>query len=420
ELLDGGGASISDLNQRIEGVRPDDLCMVMYTSGTTGPPKGVKLCHRNILSQQKAIELLWDVGENDATLSYLPWHHSFGGLFERFMALYHGVMLCLDDSRGRSIERLIDNWQVFKPTLFFSVPRVHDQLVEQCRQHPEVSDLVFSKRLRFVFTAGAPLPARVEAAYHQHDIPTLEGWGLTETSPCVTLTAREQTWRSGYVGRPLPGVTVRIDSDQEILVKGPNVMGGYLDDEEATSRVFDNEGWFHTGDLGEFTSEGLRLFGRKDGAFKLTTGEKVHPQRIENVLVNESPYINLALVVGKGEDFVGALLFPDPVALGDWAAGEGMAPVDEPRSLVGHPAVRALMAAELERINPLIEVKYQRIKRAVLIDRDPSLANGELTPSGKIVRNAVIAHYKRQLDGMFAPHAGEDVIEVERAQLQKT
>jgi long-subunit acyl-CoA synthetase (AMP-forming) len=409
-----GGAPPGRLTTRVESVRPADPALVMYTSGTTGPPKGVRLCHRNLLSQQKALSLLWDVGERDVFLSYLPWHHSFGGLFERLATLYSGCELCLEDSRGRDLDRLLENWRLFRPTVFFTVPRVLGQITGRCADDSAADRVVFGDRLRFVFTAAAPLPAPVEGACREHRIPVLEGWGLTETSPCVTLRTAEHPWRSGYVGFPIPGVSVRIGSDQEILVKGPNVMEGYLDDEEATAHVLDSAGWLHTGDLGEFTRRGLRILGRKDGAFKLTTGEMVHPQRLENILVNESPYIGSALAVGSGRDYVGALIFPELTRLRHWAAEQG---IGHDVSLVGHPAVRALFGAELERLNTLIEPRYQRIQRAVLAERDLSLERGELTPSSKIVRKVVLEAFRRQVESMFEPGAGA-VIEVHDAALQ--
>jgi long-subunit acyl-CoA synthetase (AMP-forming) len=415
-LLNDGGASREELQARISAVEPDDLFVIMYTSGTTGSPKGVQLSHRNIISMQKAMSLLWDLNEDDVLMNFLPWHHSFGGLFERFMSLYNGCELCLDDSRGRDADRLIENWKVFNPSLFFSVPRVHQMLMERCREDPAVEALVFGGRLRFIFTAGASLPARVAAAYREHNIPVLEGWGLTETSPCVTATTRETGWRSGYVGFPLPGVSIRIDSEREILVKGPIVMQGYLDDEEATSRVIDEEGWFHSGDLGEFTKEGLRILGRRDGAFKLTTGEKVHPHRVENTLVDESPYIDTALVVGSGQDFVGALICPDFGRLSEWAEGRGLSG----ERLIELPEVRELYASEIERINPMIEIKFQRIKRAVLADRAPLLEQDEVTPSGKIVRQRVCESFKHQIDELFKPEPGPSVIPVTQRQLQET
>ncbi|MHC4101724.1 MAG: AMP-binding protein [Planctomycetota bacterium] len=415
-LTADGGATTEATEARLEAVNPDDLCMIMYTSGTTRAPKGVQLCHRNLISQQKAMSLMWDVGPDDVYMNYLPWHHSFGGLFERFMSLYNGCELCLDDSRGRDLDRLLANWKVFRPTLFFSVPRVHAMVMDRCRESKQVEDMVFSGRLRWVFTAGASLPAGVESVYRDHDVTVLEGWGLTEAAPCLTATTLGAGWRSGFVGGPLPGVSIRIDTEQEILVKGPNVMLGYLDDAEATSRVLDEDGWLHTGDLGEFTPEGLRILGRKDGAFKLTTGEKVHPHRIENTLVDESPYIGTALVIGSGRDFVGALICPDFGRLRAWAERKGVSG----DRLTEQPAVRELYAAELARINPLIEVKYQRIKRAVLGDHVPSLERGEVTPSGKIVRRRVCDIYKHELEELFKPQPADCVVQITEEQFQET
>ena len=415
ELTKSGGAMPLELEARVEAVKPDDLCLIMYTSGTTGPPKGVKLTHGNLISQQKALSLLWKVDEEDAFMSYLPWHHSFGGLFERFMTLYRGCELCLDDSRGRDTKRMLDNWRAFKPSIFFSVPRVHEMLLVACRENKEIDAMVFGGRLRLVFTAGAALPAPVEAQYRDRKIPVYEGWGLTETSPCVTVTDPTSEWRSGYVGFPIPGVTVRVDGDQEVLVKGANVMTGYLDDEDATSRVIDEDGWFHTGDLGEFTPYGLRIFGRRDGAFKLTTGEKVHPQRVESTLVNESPFISTAVVVGNGKNFVGSLIYPNFSRLKEWAQERGMTT----GSLTEEPEVRALFAAEIDRVNPKIEVKYQRVRRVVLADRAPSLERGELTPSAKIVRARVFDSFKHEFDELFKPSPSEWVIEIMEPELQK-
>lgn len=412
-LLADGGAPLLEYESRVDAVGPDDRCLVMYTSGTTGPPKGVCLSHRNLISQQKAISLIWDVNQEDVLLSFLPWHHSFGGLFERFMALYNGCILGLDDSRGRDMDRLLDNWRRYRPTIFFSVPRVHQSLLNRCREREACEQSVFHDRLRLVFTAGAPLPAGVEQAYRDHDIQVLEGWGLTETSPCVTVTSPDRAWRSGYVGFPIPGVTIRIDSDQEILVQGPNVMAGYLDDEDATSRVIDDHGWFHTGDLGEFTREGLRILGRKDGAFKLTTGEKVHPQRVENTLVNESPFIGTAVVVGSGKDYVSTLVFPDFARLQAWADEQGLhAPV-----LTADPTIRELFASEVARINPSIEVKYQRVRRLILAGREPSLERGELTPSTKIVRQRVFDSFKHEIEELFKSAPSDMVIEIQEQPL---
>ena len=404
-----GGASEKRLESRRTSVRPEDLCAILYTSGTTGAHKGVMLCHRHVISQQKGISLMWDVNEKDVFLNCLPWHHGFGGLFERFMTLYNGAELCIDDSRGKDTDRLIDNWKAFDPTIFFTVPRIHDNVVTRCRESQDVESIIFGGRLRFAFSAGAFLPAHVEAEYRKHEIPMVEGWGLTETAPCVTATTTDSTWKSGHVGFPLPGVQLRVDSEQEILVKGPNVMEGYFDAEEDTSHVISKDGWFRTGDLGEYTRDGLRIFGRKDGTFKLTTGEKVHPLRVETGLVTESPYIHRVVVLGSGKDYVGVLVYPDLDNLKAWAAKNGMAS----DNLIDDPAVRDLFAREIARINPAIEVKYQRVRRAVLADREPSVGNGELTSLGKLVHKAVLENFKKKIEALFAPEASEEIICIE-------
>ncbi len=410
ELLGDGGAPEEELTARVDGVRPDDLCVIMFTSGTTGAPKGVRLGHRHLISQQKAMSLIWDVNENDVFLNYLPWHHSFGGLFERFMSLYTGAELCLDEGRGKDIDRLIKNWEAFEPTVFFSIPRVHDMLVARSTESGDAEEIIWGGRLRLAFTAGAPLPGHVEAAYREHGIPILEGWGLIEAAPCVTVCTTDRAWRRGCVGFPLPGVKIRINHNQEILAKGPNVMEGYLHDEEATAHMLTEDGWLRTGDLGEITPDGLRLLGRKDGTFKLTTGEKVHPPRIETVLVNESPYISEAVVVGAGKDFVSALIYPDFATLELWLKKRHV-PLDQ---ALTDPAVHELYASEIARINPLIDYKFQQVRRATVAQRMPSLDNGELTPSGKLVRKTIISNFKAQIDALFEAEPPPEVIEIPR------
>jgi len=410
-LTDEGGVSEQRLQSHLDAVLPDDLCAIPYTSGTTGAPKGVRLCHRHLISQQKGVSLVWDLTENDVFMNYLPWHHAFGGLFERYMTLYHGCELCLADTDARDFERLLENFKTFQPTIFFGVPWVHDRLVTRSREERAVEEIVFGGRLRLVFTAGAVLPARVEAEYRKHGIPVLEGYGLTEASPCVAVSTPDSVWQSQCVGFPLPGVTLRIDSEQEILVKGPNVMEGYFDAEEDTAHVISDDGWLRTGDLGEYTKEGLRLFGRKDGTFKLTTGMRVHPMRVETALVTESRYISHVVVQGAGEDFVGALIYPDFDELEAWAREHGVAP----ENMTASPAVRALFAAELERINPMIEVKHQQVRRAVLAERPPTMGNGELTAMGKLVHKSVAQNFRRKIEAMFEPDPPEEVIRVKRS-----
>ena len=240
-------------------------------------------------------------------------------------------------------------------------------------------------------------------------IPVLEAWGLTETSPCVTATTKATPWKSGHVGLPLPGVKVRIDGNQEILIKGPNVMEGYLHDPEATAHTISEDGWLYSGDLGEWTKDGLRLLGRRDGTFKLTTGEKVHSLRVETALVNESPYVDQAVVVGSGKDYVAALVYPDLGALRAWAADHHVRTHD----LLREEAVKDLYAVELARVNPQIEIKYERLRRVVLADRPPTVESGELTPSGKLVRKRVLENFKNGIDALFQAAPPPEIIKVQ-------
>ncbi|MFI5246856.1 MAG: AMP-binding protein, partial [Gemmatimonadales bacterium] len=255
-------AAFLDSARRID---PGEPCLLNFTSGTSGVLKGVVLTHDNILSQQRALSAIWSVTSEDRFLSYLPWHHSFGGIFEKYTALFNGATIHIDDSRGKDFAVLQRNWADVRPTIYFSVPQVYQQLVTHVQTRPEDESVIFHPGLRFVFTAAAPLPSNVSAFFAAKRVPVLEGWGLTETSPCCTLTdLSEPRTVPGLVGYPIPGVTIGIAPDGEILVRGPNVTRGYFEDPEATARAHAGDGWFHTGDLGEFVGAALKLDARKD------------------------------------------------------------------------------------------------------------------------------------------------------------
>ncbi len=292
EILAGAGSVAPDrFLARAVAVDPDAACLMLYTSGTTGLNKGVLLTHDNLLSQQRALAAaVWSVTAEDRFLSYLPWHHSFGGNFEKYAALHNGALLVLDDSYGRDFDRLLANWLTVRPTVYFSVPKVFQQLVGHAETHPADADGLFHPELRFVFTAAAPLPANLSAFFAARGIAVQEGWGLTETAPCCTVTdPAEPRTTPGMVGYPIPGVRLRLAADGEILVRGPNVMPGYFDSPEATARALPGDGWFHTGDLGEFVGAGLRLVTRKDRVFKLLNAEKVVPDRAREPAGGDEP-----------------------------------------------------------------------------------------------------------------------------------
>lgn len=391
-------------------VRYQDPCLVMYTSGTTGTPKGVILTHHNLLSQQKALSLIWQVGPGDVFLSYLPWHHSFGGLFERFTALASGATLAIDDSYGKDMDRLLHNWREVKPTHFFSVPKIFQALVTEARLNSDVDLTLFHPRLKFVFTAAAPLPADCSDYFAKKGVPVLEGWGLTETSPCVTLTSPDMERVPSIVGRPIPGVEVLVTEDREIFVRGPNVMQGYFKDKERTEQALDDYGWFHTGDLGEITPMGLRIICRVDGLFKLNNGEKVSSMLVENTLTATSRYIEQAVAVGMGKDFIGALIFPNMRNLRSWADQEGVAgKMDEAFFL--RPDVRDLFKSEVLEHSAKLGAGYLKVKAFSVLAKELSLEAGELTPSMKVIRRRVLEEHDDIVKAIYQENGYDTALE---------
>jgi len=398
--LDAG--PLDRFRQLVHAVNQEDICFIHYTSGTTGLPKGVLLTQRNIMSQRPAHAANWTIPFASRFLSYLPWHHSYGGLFERFTALYHGAVIYLEDSFGKDIERLLINWGMVKPTHFFSVPKVFRALVAEARLDPEIKQMLFHPGLEFVYTAGAPLPRDIGAFISAQNIPILEGWGLTETSPTVTMTSLGQKRIYSYVGEPIPGCEILVTEENEILVKGPNVMKGYYKDPEKTAQAIDASGWFHTGDLGELTDYGLKLMYRCDGVFKLANGEKVSSIHVENELLAASHWISQAVIVGAEEDFVAALVFPNLRRLQDWAEKKGKKlPLGQ--ELSRDPEVQSLLGREISGGNRELDPHYLRVKKFVIIPEALTVENGCLTPSLKVIYHQVIKKYKEWIEAIFRP-----------------
>lgn len=373
---------------------PEEICLNMFTSGTMGTPKCVQLTHQNILSQQAALDLIWDVNENDRFLSYLPWHHSFGGIFEIFNVLYRGAAYYLESSYGKDPKEIMNNWQLVKPTVFFSVPKVYKSLIEQVNEDKSLETKFFHLQLKFVFTAAAPLPENILHEFEKRNIPVIEGWGLTETSPCCTITEPKKTGRPrtpGVVGKPIPGVEIRIAKDGEIQVKGPNIMKGYYNNDEENKKVFTDDGWFRTGDIGEITTEGLKLITRKDRIFKLSNGEKVIPTDLEKIIEKKCHYIAYAVVTGSGEEYPVALLFPNKKILEN--PKMGIAPIPDCPCPANLKDLSHCLAHCLNIANSEIKQKFSKIKIAGLIDDELSIEKNTLTPSLKVAPKNVINQY---------------------------
>jgi long-subunit acyl-CoA synthetase (AMP-forming) len=395
-------------HEKIQGedVPTDSVCLMMYTSGTMGKPKCVELTHGNILSQQAAMKLLWQIDENDRLLSYLPWHHSFGGIFEKYAALYNGALLSLESGYGKNIDTLLENWIKVKPTTFFSVPRIYQQLTTQVAKNPSLEKWIFHDELRFIFTAAAPLPKSISDHFERRGIPVYEGWGLTETSPCCAISDPSLPREPGVVGKPIAGVTIKIAADGEIFIKGPNVMRGYFHNPEATAAALPGDGWFATGDVGEFIETGLRLISRKDRIFKLSNAEKVVPTEIENLIIENCCYLSHAFVTGSGRDYPVVLIFPNRAML----TGKP----DESRIKPGCTCpqnvkdLAGCLQTCLRRLNGGIDAPYMRPAAAMLVDHELSIEKEELTPSMKLAPNKIASVFKAQIELLYDSNGRDD------------
>ncbi len=376
-----------------------DKCLTMFTSGTTRFPKGVVLTHHNILSQQRALQTLWNPEPGMRFLCYLPWHHSFGGLFERFFALHSGGCLAVDDSWGKDIDMLFRNFSEIKPHIYFSVPKVYSEIISRVLVSKEAESIFFHNDLKFVFTAAAPLPISISNVFKQKNIPVAEGWGLTETSPCCTLTELLLDRKPGVVGFPIPDVEIKLGEENEILVRGANVMQGYYKLPDVTANAIDKDGWFKTGDIGEITPDGLRIKARKDRVFKLSNGEKIFPSILERNIGSLCKCIKHAYIFGAGQNLPVALLFPNRELL----ESKAISVLDESECI--HPdtldKLSECFSECLDKINCPLNVKFEHIEKAILIDHELSLEKNELTPSFKIIPRNIEKNYKKYIDCMI-------------------
>ncbi|MFH1681200.1 MAG: long-chain fatty acid--CoA ligase [Candidatus Eisenbacteria bacterium] len=435
------GESEEAFRERALAARPEDTCTLIYTSGTTGMPKGVILVHRNLVSNVKAALEVIPLSSDDTALSFLPLAHILEKMLT-YVLLYRGATIAY----AESFETVPQNMMEVRPTMVAGVPRFFEKVYERVQANREqmsagrrrlfdwavgvgraaaerrlarggsgdgggwrlalANALVFRKvkartggRIRFFVSGGAPLSKEITLFFLSMGMDVLEGYGLTETSPVIAVNTPDAL-RPGTVGRPVPGVDVRIAEDGEILCRGPNVMKGYYGLPEATEEAL-KDGWFHTGDIGEIDGDGfLKITDRKKDLIKTSGGKYVAPQPIENRLKLD-PYIVSAVVVGNRRKFVSVLLVPDFEKVGAYARKRG-ADFVEHRELLKLDVVRELLEDRLADANKGL-ASFEQVKKFALLDRDFSIDAGEITPTMKVKRRVVEDRYRKVIDGLYEP-----------------
>jgi long-chain acyl-CoA synthetase len=386
--------------RRESALGPGDPATIMYTSGTTGNPKGVMLTHGNLLSNALSLMAADDCGPGDVVLNWLPYSHIYARTCDHYTGIASGATLCLAESQETLALNLAEVW----PTRMNSVPRFYEKVLAAVAA-PDPKDTgrrlraVFGPRIDQLLSGGAPLPRAVAEAYAAAGVPLLQGYGLTESSPVITFN-RKRANRLGTVGQALPGVEVRIAPDGEVLTRGPHVMAGYWNNPTATADA-SRDGWLYTGDLGTLDADGfLTITGRKKELLVMSSGKKLVPSEVEGRLLAD-PCIDQVVAYGEGRNYLTALVVPrwEAVRLALREAGtalDGLA--DE--ALVGHPAVAALLEKRVEAALRDL-APWERVKRFAVLARPFSVAADELTVSLKMRRGVIFEHYKGQLDALY-------------------
>ncbi|MBM3434767.1 MAG: long-chain fatty acid--CoA ligase [Bacteroidetes bacterium] len=421
-----------------DSIQPDDIATLIYTSGTTGNPKGVMLSHTNIISNVLALFHIFPVDETSRCISYLPVSH----VYERTnIYIYHylGVSIYYAENMGT----IADNIKEIKPHILTTVPRllekVYDKIIAKGRklsflqkaiffwavrlginydisgkspfykqQLSIANKLVFSKwreglggNMRVIVSGGAALQPRLSRIFTAAQIPVLEGYGLTETSPVIAVNTFEPGGRKfGTVGKPIKGVDVKIANDEEILCKGPNVMSGYFKEPELTVQAIDPEGWFHTGDLGLIEPQGhLKITGRKKALFKTAMGKYISPEHIENLLV-ESPFIDAALVVGENQKYAAALIAPDFNHLRSFCTEKNIE-YSSDSEIIRHPEIIKRFRKEVQDANKKLG-SFEQIRNFEIMDSEWAIQSGELTANLKLRRNFICNKYRETIDKLFS------------------
>jgi long-chain acyl-CoA synthetase len=442
----GRAALVQDpeaVRRRAAEVGPEDLATLIYTSGTTGDPKGVMLLHRNIASNVEAgLKALPEVDTSDVCLSFLPLCHSFERMVGHYSMLQAGVTIAY----AESVEKVPQNMAEVRPTFMASVPRLYEKMYARVNekvasdpplrqkifkwaigiggqvfkarvdktqpgallklQHAVATRLVFSKikervggRLRLFVSGGAPLPKEIAEFFGAAGLLILEGYGLTETSPVISVN-RIDDLKPGSVGKTLDGIEVKVAEDGEILTRGPNVMKGYFNKPEATAEVLEPDGWFHTGDVGLVDPEGfLVITDRKKDILVTSGGKNIAPQPIENQ-IKTHPLVGEVVMIGNKRNFPAALIVPAFENLEKWAREQGVS-FSGREELIAKPEVQALYQKTVDELTGSL-AQFEKIKRVALLPNEFTIEAGELTPTLKVKRRVVEEKYKNVINTLYA------------------
>jgi long-chain acyl-CoA synthetase len=417
-------STLAEIKARLGKIRPDDLCTIVYTSGTTGVPKGVELAHHNIVDISRAAASVHPLTDQDVSLSWLPYAHVYGRINEIFIGLVYGGQTWI--SRGP--ENLAAELREVKPTTLASTPRVYEKMyaavMARVQEAPPLRQAIFrwavrigtrysqtdkpgpvlqaqrrladrlvlaglrtqltGGRLRFFVSGGAGLAQNIEEFFWAIGVPILNGWGLTETSSGVCSNTLFNH-RFLTVGKPFPGVELKIADDGEILVKGVGNMVGYHNKPEETAEVV-RDGWFYTGDIGEIDADGyLKITDRKKSLFKTSGGKYIAPLHLEHELLSD-PIIERAVVVGEGRPYVTALMVPN------WQAARSQG-LDE-------AALNARIQKTVDGVNAKVG-NWETIKYFTLLTHDFTEQDGELSLKLDIKRKVIQEHYRDQIESMY-------------------
>jgi len=392
------GSAAAEIARREADLAGDDLATIIYTSGTTGNPKGVMLTHDNLVTNAQATRALCDIRPADVQMSWLPYSHIYARTVDHYLTTAAGITLAL----AESVETLISDLGDIQPMWMNSVPRFYEKVwscVESLAPERRAEKLrqIFGPRVRNLSSGGAPLPLQIAEGFEAAGILLLQGYGLTESSPVMTFNSLK-CHRLSSVGRPIPGVEVKIAADGEILTRGPHVMRGYWKDSEATAATV-VDGWLHTGDVGRLDEDGfLFITDRKKDLIVTSGGKNVAPAPLERLLASD-PYIDQAVLYGDRRPFVSAIIVPNFAKL-EAECAERRWPLETAGSFLCagqvHEFYEERVAQAMQQVS-----QPERVKKFLLLARPLKLADGELTATLKVRRRHIIAEFEPQLSALY-------------------